>query len=66
MNKTATYFEKSGPENTPQCVNIVQRALSDFHYRYVVVASTTGKTGQDFADALKGSPAGRFQRAELP
>jgi len=50
MQKTVTYFEKTGPENTSQCLDIVKDAIN----KHVVVASTTGSTGQLFAEALKG------------
>ncbi len=53
MQRTVTYFEKTGPENTSQCLDIVKNAIKDFNYKHVVVASTTGSTGQIFADALK-------------
>lgn len=53
MQRLVTYFEKTGPENTAQCLEIVKKAISDLHYRHVVVATTTGDTGQLFAEALK-------------
>jgi hypothetical protein len=53
MQKTVFYFEKSGPENTTQCLEVVKKAISDFHYKHIVVASTTGSTGQMFAESLK-------------
>lgn len=53
MQKTVTYFEKTGPENTLQCLNIAQDAIKDFHYKHIVVASTTGSTGMMFASAFK-------------
>jgi hypothetical protein len=54
MLKTVTYFEKPGPENTAQCLDIVQNTINEFHYNHIVVASTTGNTGQLFAEGLKG------------
>jgi hypothetical protein len=53
MQKTVIYFEKTGSENTMQCLETAKKAISDFHYKHIVVASTTGSTGQIFADALK-------------
>lgn len=53
MQRTVTYFEKPGPENTLRCLDIVRGAIRDFNYRHIVVASTTGSTGQLFAEALK-------------
>ncbi|MBI4688582.1 MAG: hypothetical protein HY756_12555 [Nitrospirae bacterium] len=55
MQKTTTYFEKPGAENTSQCLEIVKSAIKDFNYRHVVVASTAGVTAQLFTDALKHS-----------
>ncbi len=53
MEKTTTYFEKPGPENTGRCLEIVKENIAGFKYRHVVVASTTGVTGQVFAEGLK-------------
>lgn len=53
MQRTITYFEKAGHENTSQCLEIVKNAVKDFKYKHVVVASTSGSTGQMFAEALK-------------
>lgn len=55
MQKFVTYFEKAGSENTPQCLDIAKKAIADFNYKHIVVASTTGSTGQLFAEALKGN-----------
>jgi hypothetical protein len=54
MQKTITYFEKVGPENTSQCLEIVKKAISEYKYKHVVIASTTGSTGRLFAESLKG------------
>jgi len=53
MQKTVTYFEKPGPENTHQCLEIVKKTIDEFNYKHIIVASTTGSTGQLFAEALK-------------
>ncbi len=55
MQKTVTYFEKPGRDNTSQCLEIVKNALSEFDYKHVIVASTAGDTGQVFAEGLKDS-----------
>ena len=55
MQKLVTYFKKAGSENTSQCLDIVKKAIADFNYKHIVVASTTGSTGQLFAEALKGN-----------
>jgi hypothetical protein len=53
MQKTITYFEKVGPENTSQCLEVVKKAISEYKYKHVVIASTTGSTGRIFAESLK-------------
>ncbi|MEW6001641.1 MAG: pyruvate kinase alpha/beta domain-containing protein [Nitrospirota bacterium] len=56
MERRVTYFEKAGIENTSFCINVVKRAIEDFGYRHIVVASTSGETGLLFSEALKGFP----------
>jgi hypothetical protein len=53
MQKSVTYFEKAGPENTKECLEIVRNSIDEFNYKHVIVASTTGSTGQLFAESLK-------------
>ena len=53
MEKTTVYFEKPGPSNTDQCLEIVEDNISQYNYRHVVVATTTGSTGRFFAKHLK-------------
>lgn len=53
MQKTTTYFKKPGPDNTSRCLEIVKENIDDYGYRHIVVASTTGQTGELFADAFK-------------
>ncbi len=53
MQKTVLYFEKTGPDNTMQCIESVKDAIKNFKYDHVVVASTTGSTGKAFAEALE-------------
>ena len=53
MQKTVTYFEKTGPENTKDCLEIVRNSIDEFNYKHVIVASTTGSTGELFAESLK-------------
>lgn len=54
MQKTVEYFEKPGHDNTGTCLHIVQREIDASNYRHVVVATTTGNTGQLFAESLQG------------
>jgi len=53
MQKTVTYFDKPGKANTDQCLDIVDKAIVEFSYKHVVVASTNGDTGVLFAEKLK-------------
>lgn len=53
MQKTVTYFEKPGPGNTAQCLEIVTEHIEKYGYRHVVVATTTGDTGVLFAEGLR-------------
>jgi hypothetical protein len=53
MQKTITYFKKPGRANTDQCLDIVVKAIDEFSYKHVVVASTNGDTGVLFAEKLK-------------
>jgi hypothetical protein len=53
MQKTVTYFAKTGPENTASCLEIVKEAIDKFSYKHIVVATTTGNTGQLFAENLR-------------
>jgi hypothetical protein len=53
MEKTITYFDKPGPVNTEECLDIVQTNIRDFNYRHLVVATTRGNTGLFFAENFK-------------
>lgn len=55
MEKTVTYFEKAGRDNTVACLKIAKKAIEDERYKHIVVASTTGETGLLFSEALKVS-----------
>ncbi|GBE06850.1 MAG TPA: hypothetical protein ENG95_02335 [Nitrospirae bacterium] len=52
MRRTVSYFEKAGPENTQQCLDIVRATVKELNYKHIVVASTTGGTGKMFAEAF--------------
>jgi hypothetical protein len=56
MQRSVTYFEKTGPANTKNCLDIVSDSVKDSAYKHIVVASTTGETGIAFAERFKGSP----------
>ncbi len=51
MKREMTLFDRPGRENTAQCVHIVA-ALVDEGYHHVVVASTSGETAHQFAEAM--------------
>ena len=55
MQRTVTYFEKPGRENTGECLEITKKAIKEQGCRHLVVATTTGSTGQLFAEAMKDS-----------
>ncbi len=52
--KTVHYFEQPGRENTRKCLDVVKYEVEANGYKNVVVASTTGETGQLFSEELKG------------
>lgn len=52
MIREVHYFEKKGPQNTETCVRIVKNLVEE-GFKDVVVASTSGRTGFSFANALK-------------
>jgi hypothetical protein len=54
LQKTVAYFEKPGPDNTIQCLEIVKDNIVSHGYRHIIVATTTGSTGVLFAEGLKG------------
>ncbi|MCL7414049.1 MAG: hypothetical protein M8353_10635 [ANME-2 cluster archaeon] len=53
MEKSITYFDKPGKENTDTVIEVVRNRVRALDIREVVVASTTGKTGVAIAEALQ-------------
>lgn len=53
MEKSITYFDKPGKENTDTVIEIVRNRVRALDIKEVVVASTTGKTGVAIAEALQ-------------
>lgn len=51
MKREVEYFEKAGPENTQGCIEIVNNILKE-GYKHIIVATTTGKTGAEFANTF--------------
>ncbi|MBW1677251.1 MAG: hypothetical protein JRJ79_11755 [Deltaproteobacteria bacterium] len=54
MKRLVEYFEKSGPQNTRACIDILYKLVHDEGYKDVIVASTSGKTGAMAARTLQG------------
>ncbi|MEM3384524.1 MAG: pyruvate kinase alpha/beta domain-containing protein [Nitrososphaeria archaeon] len=53
LDKIAIYFKEPGPGNTDDVIKAVVKRLEEGDINTVVVASTSGKTGLKFAEALK-------------
>lgn len=53
--RKTVYFDKSGKENTVECLTVVQEELKERGYEHLVVASTTGESGLLFSEVLKDS-----------
>jgi hypothetical protein len=54
LERVSTYFSAPGAENTESVLAAVIKRLEEKDVKTVVVASTSGKTGVKFANALKG------------
>lgn len=54
FEKVSTYFKEPGPENTDEVIKAVAKRLEEGDINTVIVASTSGRTGLKFAEALKG------------
>jgi hypothetical protein len=53
VEKSITYFETPGKENTLACLEVVKQAIKANGYKHLVVATTGGDTGFLFSDTLK-------------
>jgi hypothetical protein len=53
MEKSVVYFAEPGPENTEEVIKAVAKRIEQGDVKTVVVASTSGRTGLKFAEALK-------------
>ena len=53
LEKTITYFEKGGPENTSQTLDAAKRRAKELRIKDVVVASTHGGTALKVAEVFK-------------
>jgi len=54
LEKFSVYFTEPGPENTDDVVKAVAERVENGDIKIVIVASSSGKTGAKFAEALKG------------
>jgi len=54
MKREVDYFENPGTDNTPRCLEIISRLAQD-GLKDFIVASTTGETGVQAAEVLKGA-----------
>jgi hypothetical protein len=52
MEKKIIYFDEPGPQNTDAVIKAVKEKLKDLEFRYVVVASESGKTALKVASQL--------------
>ncbi len=52
---TVLYFDKGGPEHTGATVEAVKARIPELQPEAVIVASTTGKTGLEMAQALEST-----------
>lgn len=53
LEKASIYFTEPGPENTDEVIKAVAKRVEEGDIKTVVVASTSGRTGLKFAEALK-------------
>lgn len=54
VERSCRFFQKPGPENTEGVLQAVAKRLEEGQIKWVVVASTSGKTGAMFTEALRG------------
>ena len=54
MEKTITYFEEPGIENTDALIGLVKDRLEGSDIKYVAIASSTGESALKLNEALKG------------
>jgi len=54
MESTTVYFEKPGPDNTEQALEIAAKRANELGIKTVLIASTGGATGQRALELFKG------------
>lgn len=58
MKRNITYFEEKGEDNTAETLRLARERALELGINYVVVASTTGKTGSEAIKAFKDTGVG--------
>lgn len=53
VKREVWYFRGAGPQNTPACLDLMEKAVNE-GFRHLVVASTTGDSGVQAARRLQG------------
>ena len=53
MERTITYFENPGPENTDELIALVKARLENSDIKYVAIASSTGESALKLYEELK-------------
>ena len=53
IRREVWYFPGVGPENTPACLDLMEKAVAE-GFRHIVAASTTGDSGAQAARRLEG------------
>jgi len=60
------YFDEPGGQNTKDVIEVVTRCIEETGIKYLIVASTSGKTALKFAEALKEKDIKIFCVSEPP
>jgi hypothetical protein len=55
MESKITYFEETGPANTPAVLALVKKRAAESGIKHVVIASTTGATARQANEAFDGA-----------
>ncbi len=55
IRRETWYFDKVGPENTPACLELLEKAVG-LGFKHIVAASTTGVSGAEAARRLTLAP----------
>ncbi|MBS7619529.1 hypothetical protein KEJ21_02635 [Candidatus Bathyarchaeota archaeon] len=55
MKRTTVYFQKPGKENTDETLKVAIEAARERGIDVIIVSSTTGKTGLQAMELLRGS-----------